>query len=58
MLSVGILGSGYGSSVHLPAIINTKKFKIGGIVSKKKIGSIDVFNSVKQLIEKKPIDII
>ena len=58
MLSVGILGSGYGSSVHMPAILNTKKFKIGGIVSKKKNSSLEVFDSFKRLIEKKPIDII
>ena len=57
MLKVAVIGAGVGRTVHIPALLRTKKFEIAGIVSKNTTNSFSTFSSIDLLLKKKIIDI-
>ena len=50
MLKVAGIGAGVGRTVHIPALLRTKKFEIAGIVSKNTTNSFSTFSSIDLLL--------
>lgn len=57
MFKLCIIGAGFGYSVHVPAVLKTRKFSIVGIISQKQIKGFKTFNSIDLFLESQSVDI-